>query len=310
MKHVICNFCGRDETRPVNTGPDLLLGIAGEFKLVQCINCSLIYQNPQLEPDELAPHYPDDYLPFQEMERPDEQSRVEEMSQNYNMQRQINKVLHYHSTPGKLLDIGCATGTFLGYMQPYGFECYGIEPGENAAEFGRQTYGVDILTGTLEDSNFPDDMFDMVTLWDVLEHVADPRETLLEVARILKPNGTLIVSLPNPTAFDATLFGAYWVGWERPRHLTLYSPKLLQALLAETGFSLTAKESFAGRWALTLMSIEFWLKSKGMSAERYAKWYKLLYSVPMRLLTMPYFLLIEKLNRTTTITYFGKRNPS
>ena len=310
MKHVNCNYCGWDDARPVNSGPDLLLDLPGDFKLVRCNNCGLIYQNPQLEPHELAPHYPDDYLPFQEMERPDEQSRVEQISQNHNVQRQINKVLKYHSTPGKLLDIGCATGTFLGHMQPHGFECVGIEPGANAAEYGRKAYGLEIITGTLEDSNFPANHFDMITLWDVLEHVEDPRKTLQEVARILKPNGTLILSLPNPTAIDAAIFGPYWVGWERPRHLTLYSPQLLQALLEETGFSLTAKESFAGRWALTLLSVEFWLKSRGMSAERYARWYKLLYSIPMRLLTMPYYMLIEKLNRTTTITYFARRSAS
>ncbi|MEZ4580535.1 MAG: class I SAM-dependent methyltransferase [Caldilineaceae bacterium] len=91
---------------------------------------------------------------------------------------------------GALLDVGCAAGTFLLAMSHWGLDGNGVEL--NAAEVARQTrerYGLDVIAGTLEDAHLAPAQFDAVTMWDVLEHVYDPAQTLREIHRLLKPGG-------------------------------------------------------------------------------------------------------------------------
>ncbi len=306
MQHVTCNFCGADDTELVNHGPDLLLQIPGDFYLVCCRRCGLIYQNPQLSFAELAAHYPDDYLPYQqpEGERP---FSIEQTSHNQALARFCDRIMARRPQPGRLLDVGCATGDFLFAMQQRGWQVQGVEPVIHAAALARQTFGLDVHTGLLEEAGYAPNQFDVVTLWDVLEHVADPLATLTETARILRPGGMLVFSLPNPASFEARLFGANWVGWERPRHLHLIPPELIPAYLQRVGLAFVGIESFSGRLRLTLLSIEFMLKDWGIPEQRWRRWLNLAYSWPLRLATWPLYKLGERLNRTTIMTVFAEK---
>src|SRR5436305_1644830 len=78
---------------------------------------------------------------------------------------------------------------------------------------------------------------DAVTMWDVLEHVPQPRQDLALVRRALRSSGTLVLSLPNIDSFSARMFGPYWAGWEVPRHMSFFNPKQIERLLSESGFS-------------------------------------------------------------------------
>ena len=163
-------------------------------------------------------------------------------------------------------------------MRDQGWDVVGIELSAYAAEFSRQTYGLDVRTGTLEETAFPDDHFDVVALWDVFEHVLDPKATLAEIGRVLKPGGLFIASLPNPTGFEAKLFGAHWLGWDRPRHLHIFTPQVMENYLNDAGFSLSSIESFNGRLGVTLMSVEFWAKARNIPQEKWEWWTKLIYT--------------------------------
>ncbi len=306
MKFVNCNYCGENNTELVNQGPDLLLNRPGEYKLVRCLNCGLIYQNPQLTREELSDHYPDDYLLYDTTEDNKSHSLITRLSQQHALSRRCQRVMRHAASPGTMLDIGCATGQFMAAMHDRGWEVKGIELSDYAAEYGRNTLGLSIETGTLEDVTFPDDSFDLITLWDVFEHVNDPQKTLAEITRILKPGGILAMSLPNPTCFEAKLFGSTWIGWERPRHLHLFTPKVLKSYLSDVGFIVQSLESFSGRLSVTLISVEFWLKSRDIPEDVWQNWLRFAYSLPFRLLTWPLYRIGELLNQTTGMTVFAK----
>lgn len=301
-----CNYCEADDTHVINHGPDLLLNRPGDYFLVQCKQCGLIYQNPRLTLAELAEHYPQSY----ELYKPkleQHSSRRKQFDEQFAIVRRCNHVAKYQTPPGVLLDIGCSTGLFLNQMRTEGWQPTGVEFSSHAADYARNTFGLDVFTGTVEQAQFPSDHFDVVTMWDVLEHVLDPLHTLYEVQRILKPGGLLAVSLPNPDSIGARLFGGSWVGWDRPRHLHLFTIPVLKKYVTATGLQLEAVDSLGGRWGLTLMSVEFWCKAHGISAVNANRLTRLLYNRPLRLLTWPFYRLGEKANKTTSMNLFIRK---
>lgn len=306
MNSVNCNLCGSTHYTILSHGRDLLLNLPGEFYLVQCCDCGLIYQNPQLSPQALARHYPDNYTCYRH-EKSAEAPLLDQISDRIATQRRCNHLEKYHPTQGILLDVGCATGLFLKAMRERHWLVAGVELSAYATQYARQQFGLDVRNGTVEQANFPDHLFDVVTMWDVLEHVIDPKESLREVARILKPNGLLALSLPNPVCIEAKLFQETWVGWDQPRHLHLFSPPVLQRYFAETGFELIQIDSWGGRLGLSLMSVDFWLKSRGVSEAQSKRLTQLIYNWPLRLLTWPFYRLAEKKNQTTNMIVFARR---
>lgn len=97
----------------------------------------------------------------------------------------------------KILDIGCARGVFLDLARRYSWDAIGIDLSSQSAEFARTNFGLSVRVGTLEEAGFPDQFFDAVTMWDVIEHLEDPMRTLKEIRRILKPRGALLIMTPN-----------------------------------------------------------------------------------------------------------------
>ncbi|MCB8968684.1 MAG: class I SAM-dependent methyltransferase [Ardenticatenaceae bacterium] len=306
MKHVRCNFCDADDAVILHHGPDLLLQKPGDFYLVRCRQCGLIYQNPQLSMAELANHYPDDYLPYQQ-NATNQQTRMVQVSRDQAIARFCDRVIQHRPQPGHLLDVGCATGSFLWAMQQRGWQVKGVEPIKHAAVQAQQDFGLEVFVGLLQEAAYPEATFDVVTLWDVLEHVADAQATLQEVHRILKPGGLLVFSVPNPSCIEARLFGRNWVGWERPRHLTLIPPRLVPAYLQKARLELEGIESFNGRLRLTLYSVEFMLKARGVPEHKWRRWLDLAYTIPFRLATWPMYKLGEHFNQTSIMTVFAKR---
>jgi SAM-dependent methyltransferase len=308
MQYVSCNLCGRDDAEPVSRGRDLLLDRPGDYRLVRCRHCGLIYQNPQLTLAELAAHYPEEYLPYAGALAA-EPSRFRRLDKSYGLARAGRRVAHHRPEPGYLLDVGCATGLFLNMMRERGWQAAGVELNPLAADYARRTFGLEVQTGTLEDAAYPAATFDAVTLWDVLEHVVDPKGTLAEIGRVIKPGGLLVLGLPNPAGVEARLFGDQWVGWDRPRHLNLFTPQVLRRYLSEAGFRLESIESFSGRLGVTLLSVEFLCKARGIPEARWRPWLKLAYSPPLRVVSWPIYWLAQALNQTSTMTAFARLEP-
>jgi len=103
---------------------------------------------------------------------------------------------------------------------------YGVEPGDFDEEDVKK-HGLNVVKGTLEEAHYPDNYFDVITMNHVFEHVYNPSDTMKELKRILKPNGTLIIAVPNYNSLVYKIFGKYWYQLDAPRHLFIYSNKIL-----------------------------------------------------------------------------------
>lgn len=146
----------------------------------------------------------------------------------------VNLVRQFGAPGGKLLDIGCATGKFLELASKAGWEAHGVEISGFAARLARRR-GFNVHCGTLETAAYPDGAFDIVTAFDLLEHLPEPRRFLVEVKRILKPGGVFIVLTPNAGAFRALAAGNGWIGYTVSlEHILYFRPRTLKAILRET----------------------------------------------------------------------------
>jgi len=140
--------------------------------------------------------------------------------------------------PGRLLDVGCGGGRFLRRMQKRGWQVAGTDFDEQVTRKVRARYGIETHVGDLPQCALPAESFDAITLSQAIEHLYDPKATLRECLRLLKPGGQLVMTTPNPRSLGAIEFGANWRGWEAPRHLHLFTVDALAALTREAGFEI------------------------------------------------------------------------
>jgi SAM-dependent methyltransferase len=237
---------------------DRLCHIAGHFALVRCNDCGVYYLNPRPTQDSIEAYYPTNYDPFAR-QTVQQLPLLRRLSVQYGLRKRCHFIRTYKAQ-GRLLDIGCATGQFLAEMRRYpGWQVYGVEPGREAAQFAQHTLGLDVHEGELASAAYPDAYFDAVTMWDVLEHLHEPRDVLSEIARILKPDGVLALRTPSLGSWDARVFGPYWAGLDSPRHLAIFSRDTSVALLGYTGFTLRKMSTGGGSYFINLISLRFWL---------------------------------------------------
>jgi SAM-dependent methyltransferase len=146
---------------------------------------------------------------------------------------------------GRLLDVGCGRGRWLRYIRDHSaFDVEGVEPSEEAAEYARKERGLEVRTGDLASSGYPDVTFDVVYLRNVLEHVAEPRALIGEIRRILKPGGVCAVHIPNDASITNALKRAlYRAGCIRecgslffPLHVNGFTSRSLDLLFRGGGF--------------------------------------------------------------------------
>ncbi len=146
----------------------------------------------------------------------------------------------------RLLDVGCGSGAFLNDMRLLtGCEVYGIDVSSLAAKTASQDYGLDISTGSVFESPFPNSYFDLITAWSYLEHVNNPSRVLAKFSDLLKPDGCCVIQTPNFGSFNARLFKEKWYHLDCPRHLYIYTPKTVTNLLEKGG--LTVQQVFYER---------------------------------------------------------------
>lgn len=307
LETISCDLCGSDDTDLVFEERDYLHRIDGTFRLVRCRQCGLMYLNPRPSPEEMARYYPEDYAPHQPVDgHPSVIARLEYWYGMYKPCRAINA--RTYGKGGRLLDVGCSTGRFLDAMRRRGnWEPYGVEISANAARCARERLGLDVFVGTLHQAHYPDRFFDAVTMWNVLEHLHQPRATLVEIARIAKPGSLLAISIPNPDCIEARLFGRYWAGFDAPRHLYIYSRQTVKKVLALTGFEVEQIRSFSGRHHVLALSVGHWL-DQAIASDRLRRLLKrAISSFGARLLTFPYYAVASRLNQNSVMTVFARR---
>jgi SAM-dependent methyltransferase len=150
--------------------------------------------------------------------------------------REQKELIYRYKRGGAILDIGCSSGGFLGTMRNGDWKLHGIEITAATADKAKSATGAEVFVGDAVDAPFGLESFDVVTCFDVLEHVYEPRKFLAKVLDWLKPSGIFYAILPNIDSWEARAFRSYWYGLELPRHLYHFSPRSLRRLMASLGF--------------------------------------------------------------------------
>lgn len=229
-----CNACGSADCRVLferESGRDSEEAFAAttdafqEYgRVVECENCGLARRSPRQRWEFLRRAY-------RQMQDP---RYLEEYPGRVASARRLLKFLERHVQPGRLLDIGCGVGVIPAVAQDR-WQATGVELSSWAVREARTRFNADVMEGTLEDARFPDASFAAVTMLDVIEHLPNPKETLAEAHRILRPGGVLFMLTPDLGAPLARAMGRWWWGL-RPAHLYYFSRKSVVSLLESQGF--------------------------------------------------------------------------
>ena len=244
LETVICNLCGEDDYDVVHppkyelARPEEILNTfrsSGDEKLldqlVRCNNCGFQYLNPRLRSDVVIEGY---------SQGSDEMFISQAAGRERTFAKSLKLIERNKPAKGRLLDVGTAGGSFLAVAKRAGWEVAGCEPNRWLANWGNDKYGLDIQPGTIFDMQLEDASFDVVTLWDVLEHTPDPSKVLLECQRVLKPGGLLVVNYPDVDSLIGRLMGRRWV-FLLSIHLYYFTVDTIRQMLSQTGFKLVKR---------------------------------------------------------------------
>lgn len=255
MKETKCNLCGSTYYRVVYKvegkvlpETDLIYKITEDkadlssLRIVQCLRCGLVYVNPQEGIERIYQRYRD---------MKDDLYVLEEKGRRLSANIILKKIAKY-KLKGKILDIGCATGFLLDEARKLGWEAHGVELSGWAAGHAREKFNLNIYEGVLEEAKFPYNYFDVIVMLDSIEHLSDPRSSLVEIRRILKPNGILCISTPDINSFLSRLLKARWWGIQQS-HLYYFSKKTLYKMLDAVGFNILRCNSH-----IRVFSMEYW----------------------------------------------------
>ncbi len=224
-----CNLCGA-------TDADLLV-LKDGFNVVRCRRCRLVYVSNPPDSQELSRLYSFNGGYHTELTV----DAVSVALHEGEAQRYVG-ILEALRTPGRLLDVGCSTGLFLKAAQRAGWSVKGIEYSNDTADTARGVHGLDVHTGSLDEGALEGERFDVITMWDVLEHVPDPRAMLVRARALLPSEGLLIIKTPNVDGWFPRLsllpagILQFWAHPEPPGHLFQFSRRTVEALLGATGF--------------------------------------------------------------------------
>lgn len=291
MEQCACPLCGQDRSEFYRAGRDRAHGAPGQFQLVRCRDCRLVYLNPRPTEDEIGDLYPADYGPHQIARG--RLGPLQRMDVGYGMSKRAMFVERHLSSQGHALDVGCGTGEFLIELRDRGWRVVGQEVSTNAARTAIEA-GLDVRTCGLDRCGFEAESFDLVTLWDVVEHLHDPLSVLREVRRILKPSGLLVLSSPDIQSLDSRLFAGWWHGLEIPRHLVLFGPETIARALKCAGFRIVERKYISGSYHVRLLSLQAFIRDLSVP-EPARRALLALAGLPLwRLAIWPVFRLLER----------------
>jgi len=264
-----CPVCGGAGRARYQDLEDRAYGVPGCWEIIDCLKCGSGWLNPAPLPEDIGQCYVGSYYTH---ERPEAVSlgksrkaalarrMVLSARKGYTLLRPPGRfgsmagsilacipsiwsraclgnedMLPAWKPGGRLLEIGCGAGQFLGFMQLLGWRVCGIELDPVAAGLARTALACNIHTGTIEDAQLEDESFDVVVSSHVIEHVFDPASFVARAGRLLKRGGTITTLTPNYGSVGHKAFGSDWYCLDPPRHLCLFTPKSLQALFAQSG---------------------------------------------------------------------------
>ena len=204
------------------------------FDLYLDESLDMLVTHPQPSLDVLGKYYESaDYISHTDSKR-SLFERAYHFVKNIALKNKLGLINSYQPSKGLILDIGAGTGEFLSVAQKDGWKTIGVEPSDKAKGIAKNK-GVSFVENT---SELESNSCDVISMWHVLEHVPNLDEQIKELKRLLKPNGTLIVAVPNFKSFDAKHYGNFWAAYDVPIHFWHFSKKAIELLFAKENMQL------------------------------------------------------------------------
>lgn len=264
-----CCVCDSLDSRPfIRRAP---------FEIRACQGCGLRFLYPQLDSTSLTELYGESYFANVGADEPGYDRYIEETENQRKTFRERLQLIPKEFDRKRLLDVGAATGVFVEQARLAGWEAEGLEPSQWAADYARETLRQPVRHGTIDSLDLQPATFDVITLWEVIEHVPDPAATLRALHRLLRPNGLLALSTPDAGSLVARLLGRRWPGWKKvPEHLFFFDRATLLSLLNRCGFSvaahryvpLTVSRGYLLDRLLAVVGLSRWKRWRGSWLER------------------------------------------
>jgi 2-polyprenyl-3-methyl-5-hydroxy-6-metoxy-1,4-benzoquinol methylase len=259
-----CPLGCRPDDSPVVAGRDRLNRLPGKYGVVRCRACGLMRTDPRPTPDTIGYYYPDHYGPYlhTRVAAPDDAH-----GRTAGWKRLVKRVVRFNTdclpemAPGKLLEIGCASGMFLFRMSRLGWQVAGIEISERAASHSR-SLGFPVHNGPLETAPDPAEPYDLIAGWMVLEHLHDPVGSLVRMRRWIRKEGWLVFSIPDAGSWEFKIFRSAWYALHLPNHLFHFTPQTIRKVLDRTGWK-TARIFHQRTLSNLIGSTGYWMEDRG-----------------------------------------------
>ena len=230
-----CPVCNSPSSEPFLTCKDHTVS-RETFNIVKCIDCGFKYTNPRPELNVLGNYYKsEDYVSHSNTKKGFVNSTYQTV-RKYTLMKKLQLISKYFKT-GRVLDIGSGTGEFLNVCKNAKWETIGIEPSDDAREMAITNYDLDVRKEE-EIANLEEGSFDVITMWHVLEHVPDLNTRIIDLKRLIKPNGIIIIAVPNCNSLDARIYKENWAAYDVPRHLYHFTPKDIESVFKRHGLKL------------------------------------------------------------------------
>lgn len=248
-----CKLCTSRKVKIINR--------VSEYKLLRCLDCQVVFISPQPKLSKVE---------LNNLERYDSGSSI---SQYFNVQEIFSQrakacvtILKKYKNSGYLLDVGCSFGFYLRVFNQAGYKTFGIDISKVAIQYINSRLNLKSVVGKFDTYKFPNNKFDIITMFDVFEHFSNPKEIILKTKRILKKDGIIVIQTPNFNSIMSGLTGKKWFWLLVPPHLFLYSINTLRFFLKNNGFKIL----YISTWddhhefmsnILSLFGINYWGKT-------------------------------------------------
>jgi len=307
MVNAVCNICSGNQVELIYDVSDFWLkNFSKQYQYYQCQTCGVIFRNSKPSEIDFNFIYPPNYEVYTQHNTRD---KVNQFLIDFGLLKRY-KVFSKYIDKGTILDIGCADGAFLSYLKKYnGWKLYGVEKNDEIPKSRYSLNGVNIFYGDLKQANYNNMQFDIVTMWDVIEHIEDPIGILCEINRILKKDGFLIIKVPNGRCLDVKIFKKYWAGIDAPRHIYIFNKENLGCLLQNSGYEIKKAITQFGGYLNFLKSLQFLLSEKKIfNEQKLDSLIRLLKNPFFRVLSFPIFKIINLLGYGSSLVIVARKN--
>jgi SAM-dependent methyltransferase len=293
-------LCGAHDDQVLFLAKDQITWNEGNFQVVSCRSCGLVRTDPRPSTADLGKYYPEAYGPY----TPPRRGPLRRFAKRI-IPSSEDSTVPPTTRIGKAIELGCSHGSFMDTLRANGWDATGIEYSEDAALIARSR-GHQVFVGRVEDIDLPEDSFDLVVAWMVVEHLADPVLALRKAAGWSAEGARLALSVPNINSTSFRMFGKNWFNLQVPTHFYHFDPQTISDLLDRSGWRLD-KVSYqvTARTIVESIRLKIWRRPIPRSKQVY--WDHC--SNFLTILGLPYASYLAKTGKSDRMTVWATRQP-